>query len=125
MTNSFLGEKLLPCPFCGSKALLQRGVDADGEEWISLGCSRVNYEALSQQTPCLGSNPTRHPAYDEAVLIDTWNYRAPAPNHFRVEAALNAARSVVWSWEDHRAPTKTQLRRLREALKKVPAIPDE
>ena len=125
MIARFRTEKLLPCPFCGSPALLQRDCDAEGENWISLGCSRVTYDVLDGQTPCVASSPIHHPAHDEAVLVDAWNNRAAMANHVNVEAALDAARSVVWTWGDHGAPTKSQLKRLRDKLSKLIKFPPE
>lgn len=125
MITKFLRKKLLPCPFCGAPASMRTGIDDDGDEWISLGCSRLKYDALTGDVPCVASTATRHPAYDEAVLIDAWNNRAPAANHKKVDAALDAARSAVWSWQDYGNPTKTQLKRLQKALSKIVDRPRE
>jgi hypothetical protein len=69
-------KALLPCPFCGSPAELERDSDHHGE-WFNLGCSRHWGRVKDPDKSCLGARlwytETDVP---EVEAIAAWNRRA-------------------------------------------------
>lgn len=77
--------KLLPCPFCGSPAELEKDSDHHGE-WFNLGCSR--HWGKDDKNHCIGGLIF----YTESELtvaegIRLWNERSDAIE--RIEPAPN------------------------------------
>ena len=68
-------DALLPCPFCGSPALLEHDSDHHGE-WFNLGCSR-HYVAVDPDKACIaGRIFYTEPLEDEEKAIAAWNRRS-------------------------------------------------
>ena len=71
MTNT---QSLLPCPFCGCKAVASINKDEslwshDVVDWTRVHCTNDECNAQTEAT-CEGYEPS---------AIEVWNYRAPQP----------------------------------------------
>lgn len=78
-----LSGKLLPCPFCGRDAKMQKG---ESREWYSAYCPQ--YDEYEQETDCIAS-PESHECYDtEIEAIRAWNTR-PKTYYWKEAAKLS------------------------------------
>lgn len=88
--------ELLPCPFCGSAAEIERGNDHHGE-WFNLGCS-CHWGNVEPDSACSAGRMwyTAEPE-DEPKAIATWNTRATLspPAGERREAIARAVRFFI------------------------------
>jgi hypothetical protein len=80
MTEQKLPE-LLPCPFCGAPAELERDSDHHGS-WFNLGCSRHFGKDIDDQCPAGRLWYTTAPEKESAALA-AWNHRVSAPQEQR------------------------------------------
>lgn len=62
--------KLLPCPFCGSPAVMERNIGGDGNVLVHVGCSAYH-------SGHCGVSP-RIDYAEEWEAVKHWNRRAPA-----------------------------------------------
>lgn len=78
MTADQPAPALLPCPFCGSAAEIERDSDHHGA-WFNLGCSQ-HWDRVGPDRACPGGRLWyTEPPEDEAEAIAAWNRRAPSP----------------------------------------------
>lgn len=70
-------QELLPCPFCGGPASIERGSDHHGE-WFNLGCAKHWGAVKDKGARCIGGRLFyTAPLEDMADAIAAWNRRAP------------------------------------------------
>lgn len=110
------GEKLLPCPFCGSADI---ECAATGVFWVK--CYDPN---------CSGEGPTRD---TEAEAIAAWNTRAPSPALSLAQEALHPFAKAADNYADvtdearyideDATVTVAHLREARQALSAAPGDP--
>lgn len=80
-------SELMPCPFCGGEAELERDNDHHGE-WFNLGCAR-NWNRMGPDQSCPGGYIwyTAGPE-EEAAAIAAWNRRPASPAVVELVEAL-------------------------------------
>lgn len=86
---------LLPCPFCGSPAELERDSDHHGS-WFNLGCSRHWYRVGPEKACIAGRIFYTESERSEADAIAIWNTRPSASPAGREEVAR-----IIdpWAWQ--------------------------
>lgn len=103
---------LLPCPFCGSPAEIERENDHHGS-WFNLGCSRHWGKGTDNQ--CIAGRlwytETETP---EAEAVAAWNRRSPDPTLMGALKLLSdeaeAADMIGYGWPKARSAALSALK---------------